>query len=662
MEENQKPFICSVEGCMLRFTLEDHLTAHKRKHDMVLNLENGQKTNIFMADQTPTPTRFIRNCEEVGLFQDLQNVNPFEETFRKAVEATREGGSHMEVTSLHTTTTDDTLHTPHVFPNIVEEHPTLSNLISSTQEERQSQEKSATRIGREEMEPLEVSHILNQNAPAVEVNNETSAGLETIEMTNLRSAEIEVIKQEADTSQKVPPPASSSHSGGKIPVADVSVNDSVQVVIRMPDGQLVQLSGVSVGSIPSTQLPVQITPSIVSRASVTQSAVISNVQFAQNPRKGNQGSSSTAETSQARLSAAKMKLKQRIQCNSKQRTLITEPGTSSTVLCKVPLLRSHCAPSSDGSDSCVSHGKKQPNGQDDVDEQRMRFRERNRAAAMRCREKRKHWILELEKRADETQRTNQLLSAEVTKLRNELMQLKTLLLAHKNCSVTKAIQQGAKIVVGGSHSSDVQLQLKAAHSTPQDFEDFEGNICSSPEEQSHKVVLLSKPTGLKRRRQAAAALTVCGNAETNSKRDKHSHSVSQSPIIAAEPIAKISRNRQETHKVIVDKMNSSSKSCVIAVATPAIVPLVPIHLGSSSKKTSSASSTSYFVPPKVHQLSSETSSQVIKVNSNVLKSDGIDNSTTNIVNHAYGDSSMDSGHGSDIEILVEIPTKNESRS
>jgi hypothetical protein len=46
---------------------------------------------FFPADQTPTPTRFIRNCEEVGLFQDLQNVNPFEETFRKAVEASKTG-------------------------------------------------------------------------------------------------------------------------------------------------------------------------------------------------------------------------------------------------------------------------------------------------------------------------------------------------------------------------------------------------------------------------------------------------------------------------------------------------------------------------------------------------------------------------------------------
>lgn len=46
---------------------------------------------LFSADQTPTPTRFIRNCEEVGLFQDLQHENPFDETFRKAVEAGKIG-------------------------------------------------------------------------------------------------------------------------------------------------------------------------------------------------------------------------------------------------------------------------------------------------------------------------------------------------------------------------------------------------------------------------------------------------------------------------------------------------------------------------------------------------------------------------------------------
>ena len=38
------------------------------------------------ADLTPTPTRFIRIGEEVGLFQDLLKANPFDEQFRKAAE------------------------------------------------------------------------------------------------------------------------------------------------------------------------------------------------------------------------------------------------------------------------------------------------------------------------------------------------------------------------------------------------------------------------------------------------------------------------------------------------------------------------------------------------------------------------------------------------
>jgi hypothetical protein len=33
-----------------RFTNEDHLTVHKKKHDMVLNLGNGQKANVFVGE------------------------------------------------------------------------------------------------------------------------------------------------------------------------------------------------------------------------------------------------------------------------------------------------------------------------------------------------------------------------------------------------------------------------------------------------------------------------------------------------------------------------------------------------------------------------------------------------------------------------------------
>ena len=38
---------------------------------------------IMSSDQTPTPTRFLRNCEEIGLFNELKS-NPFEEAFKKA--------------------------------------------------------------------------------------------------------------------------------------------------------------------------------------------------------------------------------------------------------------------------------------------------------------------------------------------------------------------------------------------------------------------------------------------------------------------------------------------------------------------------------------------------------------------------------------------------
>lgn len=40
-------------------------------------------SSIFLADQTPTPTKFLRNCEEIGLFHELSK-NPFEEAFKKA--------------------------------------------------------------------------------------------------------------------------------------------------------------------------------------------------------------------------------------------------------------------------------------------------------------------------------------------------------------------------------------------------------------------------------------------------------------------------------------------------------------------------------------------------------------------------------------------------
>lgn len=51
----------------------------------VISEDNSQLFNwLFFADQTPTPTRFLKNCEEVGLFNEL--ASPFEHDFKKATE------------------------------------------------------------------------------------------------------------------------------------------------------------------------------------------------------------------------------------------------------------------------------------------------------------------------------------------------------------------------------------------------------------------------------------------------------------------------------------------------------------------------------------------------------------------------------------------------
>ncbi|TSK34737.1 Cyclic AMP-responsive element-binding protein 5 [Bagarius yarrelli] len=68
--EQERPFVCSAPGCSQRFPTEDHLMIHRHKHEMTLKFPPIKSDNM-LSDQTPTPTRFLKNCEEVGLFSEL---------------------------------------------------------------------------------------------------------------------------------------------------------------------------------------------------------------------------------------------------------------------------------------------------------------------------------------------------------------------------------------------------------------------------------------------------------------------------------------------------------------------------------------------------------------------------------------------------------------
>ncbi|KAJ2887770.1 hypothetical protein GGI21_006823, partial [Coemansia aciculifera] len=75
-----------------------------------------------------------------------------------------------------------------------------------------------------------------------------------------------------------------------------------------------------------------------------------------------------------------------------------------------------------------------------MEQRRRRFLERNRVAASKCRQKKKMWIQDLERRADDVTMQNRSLHIAVAQLKEEVLILKNQLLAHSNCGCT-AVQQ-----------------------------------------------------------------------------------------------------------------------------------------------------------------------------------------------------------------------------
>lgn len=62
----------------------------------------------------------------------------------------------------------------------------------------------------------------------------------------------------------------------------------------------------------------------------------------------------------------------------------------------------------------------------------------SRVAALKCRQRKKQWLANLQAKVELFSTENDALSAQVTQLREEVVNLKTLLLAHKDCPVSQA--------------------------------------------------------------------------------------------------------------------------------------------------------------------------------------------------------------------------------
>ncbi|KAJ1956163.1 Transcription factor [Dispira parvispora] len=71
-------------------------------------------------------------------------------------------------------------------------------------------------------------------------------------------------------------------------------------------------------------------------------------------------------------------------------------------------------------------------------DKRQNFLERNRIAALKCRQRKKQWINELQNTVDVYSSENEKLEREVQQLRQEVLSLKALMLGHKECPLLQA--------------------------------------------------------------------------------------------------------------------------------------------------------------------------------------------------------------------------------
>ncbi|XP_054471362.1 cyclic AMP-dependent transcription factor ATF-2 isoform X2 [Anoplopoma fimbria] len=443
---DDKPFQCTAPGCGQRFTNEDHLAVHKHKHEMTLKFGPARNDGAIIADQTPTPTRFLKNCEEVGLFNEL--ASPFDHDFKKASE-------------------DDIKKLP------LDLSPLATPIIRN-----KTEEPTAMEAHRDSPLPHPESTTNDDKDLSLQpasLPTSTIVHPASLQVPNvlLATSEANVVIQQA-----LPSPTSSSVIT-QVPSTNrpiVPVSGTFPVLLQLSNGQTMPVAiPASITSssvhIPTTiplVRPVTIVPNVPgipgppspqpqtaqSEAKLKRKATL-NQQLPQvtNGNAGEVQSSAVTHTAAppspaptpaptpspiavlTPAPAAHLPTTEEPSPHSLQ-----QPATSTTETPASPAPPAPNPPS--------TGGRRRRTTSENPDEKRRKFLERNRAAASRCRQKRKVWVQSLEKKAEDLNSMNGHLQSEVTLLRTEVAQLKQLLLAHKDCPVT-AMQKKS-----GYHISD----------------------------------------------------------------------------------------------------------------------------------------------------------------------------------------------------------------
>nr|XP_040049547.1 cyclic AMP-dependent transcription factor ATF-7a isoform X2 [Gasterosteus aculeatus aculeatus] len=401
---DDRPFVCSAPGCGQRFTNEDHLAVHKHKHEMTLKFGPARTDSVIIADQTPTPTRFLKNCEEVGLFNELDNSFDQDDEDKRAKNALPAPSSGAVDMSMQT----------------------------------------ASDVKVKEEEPVEVDSSPPSSPDSYSGDSENY---------------YEPLVRGKDTPPRISGPTPTIVRPGSLPLH--LGFDALQPTMPSPTSVITQAppSNRNLGSptshypmmmLPSGQAvpvlpgPIQI-PSVINLARTM--SMVPNIPGIPGPPLGGSSSGSNSPSgysihSEAKMSPSGYSMGMMAMGGS---PMVPQRAEQSQLLVQHPDAPSPAQPQV--SPAQPTGGRRRRTAEDDPDERRQRFLERNRAAASRCRQKRKQWVSSLERKAEELCTLNVSLSNEVSLLRNEVAHLKQLLLAHKDCPVTTLQKRTAYLAV-----------------------------------------------------------------------------------------------------------------------------------------------------------------------------------------------------------------------
>lgn len=399
---DDRPFVCNAPGCGQRFTNEDHLAVHKHKHEMTLKFGPARTDSVIIADQTPTPTRFLKNCEEVGLFNELASSFDQDDDDKRAKNS---------LPAANSVALDMSLQTPSDV-KVKEEAPVEVDSSPPDSPESISGDSDCNR----ETQVKGKDTPPRNSAPTPTIVRPGSLplhlGFDALHPT--MPSPTSVITQAPPSNRTLGSPT--SH----------------YPMMMLPSGQ----------AVPVLPGPVQM-PSVINLA--RPMCMVPNIPGIPGPPLGGSSSGSNSPSGYSIHSEAKMRLKAALSQQSPSghsmgvmamgsSPMVPQRAEQSQLLVQHPDAPSPAQPQV--SPAQPTGGRRRRTADDDPDERRQRFLERNRAAASRCRQKRKLWVNSLEKKAEELSSLNVSLSNEVSLLRNEVAHLKQLLLAHKDCPVT----------------------------------------------------------------------------------------------------------------------------------------------------------------------------------------------------------------------------------